>query len=260
MTEDQKNIVTDLATNLKPVVQKLTTNIAKLQKSCEDLNLKGYVEAYSHFERDFRTLVEIWDIHEKSGNDFVSQSDAWLSSPEYPQVLEASLRDLKVSFTGSFPDYDISPFKLSIQVDKRFVKLSMGKKIQKTNTFAPEPLAKWVSEQYYDLINSSFNSDQFCKELLGAYQYLGKNGTWVCLKDVYQILTLRSGTKQEYPESIFIFDISRLRENFKTEYKGYLFEFAPHHDQSKNYDVVNRNLNKAQQIGLICISDSPTVE
>jgi len=260
VTGDQKNVVADLATNLKSVVQKLATNITKLQKYSEDLNLKGYVEVYSRFEQDFRTLVEIWDIHEKSGNDFVSQTDAWLSSPEYPQVLEASLRGLKVPFTGNFPDYEIPPFKLSIQIDKRSVKLSMGKKIQKTNTFAPEPLAKWVSEQYYDLINKPFNSDQLCKELLGAYQYLSKNDAYVCLKDVYQILTLRSSTKQEYPESIFIFDISRLRENFKIEYKEYLFEFAPHHDPNKNYDIVNRNLNQPQQIGLMRICNSSTAE
>lgn len=258
MPEDQKNIVTDLATNLKPVVQKLATNIAKLQKSSEDLNLKVYVETYSHFERDLRNLMEIWDIHEKSGNDLVSQANAWFTGTEYPQVLETHLRDLKVPFAGSFPDYEIPPFKLSIQVNRRVVKLSMGKKSQQTNIFAPEPLANWVSEQYHDLINSPFNSDQLCKELLAAYQYLSKNNSSVSLKDVYQILTLRSNTRQEYPESIFIFDIGRLLESFKIEHKGHSFIFAPHLEHNKNYALIDRN-GTERQVGLMRISNVLTI-
>ena len=256
--EDQKNIVTDLATNLKPLVQKLAANIAKLQKSSEDLNLKVYVESYSHFERDLRTLVEIWDIHEKSGNDLVSQANTWFTGTEYPQVLETYLHNFKLPFTGSFPDYEIPPFKLSIQVERRVVKLSMGKKSQSTSVFAPEPLASWVSDQYHVLINSPFNSDQLCKELLAAYQYLSKNNSSVSLKDVYQILTLRSNTRQEYPESIFMFDIGRLLESFKIEYKGYSFIFAPHLEHNKNYTLIDRN-GTERQVGLMRISNILTI-
>ena len=252
--ENQKNIVTGLSNDLKPIVQKLATNITKLHKASEDLNLKIYIESYIHFERDLRTLIEIWDIHEKSGGDLVSKAIDWLNSTEYPQVLETHLRDLKVPFTGSFPDYEIPPFKLSIQVDKRFVKLSMGKKSQQTNIFAPEPLAKWVSAKYQALINSTFNSDQLCKEILEAYPYLSSRswGMSVSLKDIYQLLTLKGSTKKEYPESIFVFDLGRLLENRTIEYKGHSFDFQPHNTANKNYAVVNSK-GRERQLGLISI-------
>jgi len=246
--------VTELATRLRPVAQRLVKNIAKLQKSSQDLNLKGYIESYSSFDGDLQTILELWNGHDESGHDLVAQANDWLTSTEYPQLLEASLRNLKVPFTGSFPDYEIPPFKLSIQVERRFAKLSMGKKSQQINVFAPEPLANWVSEKYQSLINSSFNSDQLCKDILEAYPYLS-NKSWgvsVSLKDMYQLLTLRSNTKKEYPESIFMFDLGRLLESFKIEYKGYSFDFQPHKVANKNYAIIDRR-GKERQLGLISI-------
>lgn len=253
MPEDQ-NAVTELAASLKPLVQKLTKNLAKLQKSSQDLNLKGYVEAYSSFDGDLQTTVELWNSHEESDCDLVAQANNWLISQEYSQLLETCLCDLKVPFTGSFPEYEIPPFKLSIQVERRIVKLSMGKKSQQTNIFAPKPLADWVSEKYQTLMNSSFNSDQLCKELLEAYPYLSNKswGVTVSLKDIYQLLTLRSNTKKEYPEPIFMFDLGRLLESVKIEYKGHSFDFQPHKISNKNYAIIDRR-GKERQLGLISI-------
>ena len=174
---------------------------------------------------------------------------------DYIQQIESFLNQKQILFSGEFPDYQIPPFKLSFDLHKNVVKLSMGKKLFKSTVLEPERLASWVVKYYFQICNSSFNQVQFCKEIMSAYKYLGQSN-WrlqISVKDIYRILTIKSSTRKEYSESVFMFDLARLLQMPTIELDGFCFEFSANKDSGKNYFLTD-NRGKEKTVGLVSIS------
>ena len=160
----------------------------------------------------------------------------------------------KIVFTGTFPEYSIPPFKLVFNLHNNSVRLSMGRKSHQTFTLEPHSLVHWINKHYEPVVSSPFEQEQFCKEIMSAYKLLSQSN-WrrqISLKDVYQVLTIRGSTKQEYPESIFMFDLARLLQSPMIEIDNFYFEFAPHKEAKKNYFIANSQ-GQEKTIGLVSI-------
>ncbi|APB34350.1 hypothetical protein GlitD10_2024 [Gloeomargarita lithophora Alchichica-D10] len=226
---------------LLKVSKKITLDIHALKVAGDELNIRDYTLVSASLRQGVAKFLDIWHAWIEISDSFPKQAQEFINSSDYPQQLTACLEACEVPFSGDFPHYDIPPFKLSIRLDDPLAKLSMGRKSYQTHSLAPMTLAAWVAKNYKTLINSSFNRDRFCKELINVYPYLSQ-GDWgmpVPIKEVYTLLTLKTETKQDYPESRFIFDLSRLLEQYEISYNEYRFDFSPHKQRNKNYTVVN---------------------
>lgn len=234
--------------------KQINHKMQKLKIAGEELNMKDYTHLSNHLESEIEELLHLWRGFTEARTVFIAQAQALFNSADYPTELTAALTAQKIPFTGEFPSYDIPPFKLLIKLEQSLAKLSMGRKSQQTYSLSPKILAAWIAEHYKALVNSAFHHDRFCKELLSVYPYLS-HGNWgvpVPIKEVYALLTIKTEMKQEYPESRFIFDLSRLLEQYEIKYNEYSFEFSPHKQTNRNYQVVNQ-YGKERAIGNMTI-------
>ncbi len=234
--------------------KQISNKIQKLKTASEELNLKDYTNLSNNLEPEIETLLHLWRAFTEASHAFRVEAQELLKSPEYPMQLVAALQFQNIPFSGDFPNYDIPPFKLLIKMEQSLAKLNMGRKSQQTYSLSPKILADWIAENYKALVNRTFNHDRFCKELLSVYPYLS-HGSWgvpVPIQEVYALLTLKTEVKQDYPESHFIFDLSRLLEQYEIKDNLHTFEFSPHKQAKRNYVVVNQ-YKKERSIGNMTI-------
>lgn len=237
----------DQIASLSKLIKGMGATVKKLETAKNTLHIKDFHAGIEALRQDFTKL--------ENAKEFVENLEAILqklreqvTDPGYPIELESALRQQDLPFSGNFPSYDIPPFKLLVNIDNSTARLSMGKTSRPTGSLSPISLSQWVGKDYKKLVKSKFNHDQFCKELIQGYRYLSES-KWrlpVLIKDVYGILTIKAEAKQEYPESIFMFDLSRLLNQYEIKYterdgSEYIFDLSPHKDPAKNYTIVNES-------------------
>jgi hypothetical protein len=218
------------------------------KKARQEWDFKTFDQTLTSLSEILDLLTGSWQAQHSILQQAVATEQDWVNSEDYPAQVEDALRSAGIPYKGEFPTYEFPPFKLGFARDSGVVRLSIGRRSQQTKAFAPEVLVPWVVKQYQRVINSKFDASRFCKELLSAYEILnplshkGESVVWghpVPLKDIYTLLTLRQSTRQDYPEPIFIYDLTRLKEQVAIDYDGYRFELMPSRQQSKTYLLVN---------------------
>jgi hypothetical protein len=234
--------------------KKIKAGVQRLKTASDALNLRDYRRMLSNLAQDIEQFGNLWQEFLGVSHTFAEQAQALLHSADYAVQMTAALESAKIPCSGTFPNYDIPPFTLSIKLNQSLAKLSLGKKSFPTYALAPTAVAAWVVKKYKALLNRPFTQDRFCQELLRAYTYLhqGQWGTLVPLREVYKLLTLKAETRQEYPETHFIFDLGRLLEQYEIIYADYRFDFSSHKETKKNYTVVNQQ-GRERAIGMMSI-------
>lgn len=256
MTTSPENSTLEQIVSFSKLNSRVGITLKKLKTAENTLNIKDFKAGVETLGEDFTQMENTWS--ELFGNleDYSGKLSEQLNSPDYPTKLEAALKEQQVPFSGTFPNYDIPPFKLSINTENFTARLSMGRRSQQTSSLSPTSLSLWIAKIYKNLVNSQFNHDRFCKELIEAYLYLNPSDSeWrlpVLVKDVYKLLTIKNEAKQEYPESRFIFDLSRLLNQYEIKYGEYIFDFSPHKLPAKNYTLVNE-VGKERAVGNMII-------
>ena len=136
----------------------------------------------------------------------------------------------------------------------------MGKRTRQTKALASAALAAWVAKEYQQVVNSKFNAERFCQELLSAYEMLNRltlkedSVVWghpVTLKEIYKLLTLKYSAKQDYSEALFTYDLARLKGHFDICYSGHRFELVPSRNQSSGLLLVNSKGQESRVSSLI---------
>ncbi len=244
-------------TELLRLSQRISQQMKKLKTASEAFNLNDYRNLSRNVASDIEALSRLWQEFGEANHTFSTQTQALLHSPDYPLNLAAALQAENIPLAGNFPQYDIPPFKLWIKLEQPLAQLSMGRKSQQTYSLSPKALAAWVAKNYRAVVERTFDHRRFCKELLSVYPYLSHRnwGVPVPIKEVYALLTLRTEARQKYPESHFIFDLSRLLERYDIQYDQYSFAFSPHKQTHKNYIVANQQ-GKTRAIGHLTIFES----
>lgn len=248
----------DQITNFSKLIREMGATVKKLETAKNTLHIKDFqagIETLRQYFTQLENRKEFVENLEASSQKLREQ----VNDPDYPRELESALREQNLPFLGTFPNYDIPPFRLSVDIDKLTARLSMGRKSKQNGSLSPTSIAQWVGKDYKKLVNSKFNHERFCQELIQAYRYLSQS-EWrlpVLIKDVYGILTIKAEARQEYPESQFMFDLSRLLKQYEVKYterdgSEYIFDLSPHKQPAKNYTIVNES-GKERAVGNLII-------
>ncbi|MCY0878801.1 MAG: hypothetical protein OWU84_07670 [Firmicutes bacterium] len=135
---------------------------------------------------------------------------------EWSQRFRRALHSQYPPVEGEFPTFLVFPVEVRVDFARDAVYLNN----RSVRTLHPEAVARRVEREIDRLNQERFHGLQFAKALLRAYDLLQaeardsesgtKRGRAVKLRDVHQVLTLRSGASH-YTLHQFAFDIYRLR-------------------------------------------------
>ncbi len=231
--------------NLLKNLNKSWGKIKRVLNTWEINNFESLIKDANLEIKDFNNL---WRGTESILKTAYENKIKLLKSDQYKIDLEDSLKKLNMPFIGEFPEYDIVPLKLVINLNLLEAKLFYGRKSDKTNALNPKILSQWVFKKYKDLTGKKFDALSFMKELKEAYSivnqltYREKNVIWgkaVSLNDIYNKLTLRKASKQDYPKQLYLYELGRLKENSNMTFENYRFEFGFEKNPSKALLIVD---------------------
>lgn len=226
-----KNVLDDVIA----AATRLKNNLSKCKKSLNTWELKNLERLLAVCGSDLNKLIEDWEEKIQAVNQESNKARGFIGSEFYSQELEEALKKVGVPLRGSFPVYEFPPFKLTVDLSEEVVKLSLGRKQERSTSLLPGEVAVWVGKRYDKVVKRKIDSQRFCRDLLAAYEransliYKSENVLWgkaVPLNMIYDLLTLRLAAKSDYPKDVFTYELARLREQFEIRYKEYRFELG----------------------------------
>lgn len=236
-------------------VTEMNAKVIKLSKCWHGLRLIGETwnikSARVNLDNIHTVMTGLSHQWEEANRQLAEQLEAIrveLGSPAYANELERELKAVGIQFSGDFPQYVLPPFKLVISLDGLEARLSLGRKSEKTADLNPRQLAQWAGIRYKKVLARKFNATAFMKDLLEAYHIANRlhfrdkepsYGRAVPLQELYNILTIRQTSRQDYPLQFFVFDLGLLKESGVMELEKYRFEFGFARDQKKAIVVVD---------------------
>ena len=139
---------------------------------------------------------------------------------------EQALALAEVPYAGRFPQYDVFPFY--VKVDMASAAVSINNRTG--HVLRPAALAKLVRAEWEKVHRAAFNDQQFLKALYTLYDVLPKDLTrGAPLRRAHELLTVRIGTAA-YPLRQFAFDLYRVR-NTNMTWDGRMLVLNPSHDK-----------------------------
>ncbi|NLM77491.1 MAG: hypothetical protein GX173_05305 [Ruminococcaceae bacterium] len=238
----------DRLTALNTVVNGIAKSWHILKQTDMTWNIKN---ARQHLEKVRPLIQELAAGWQAAEVDLVAQSDKIsqeLQSDDYIVSLERELQAVGVQFSGSFPAYMLPPFKLNISLGNYEARLSLGRKNERTSDLNPQRLAKWVGMRYKKVLARKFNATSFMKDLIEAYRianqlkFHDKKMVWgraVPIIDLYDLLTVKATTRQDYPKQFFVFDLGLFKETATLEMDRYRFELGFARNPTRAMTVVD---------------------
>lgn len=246
MNGNDKN--SEILNQMNAAVQGLTTSWHVLRQTDKTWNIKN---AQTHLEKLTPLVTQLQDKYQAAVNELATLSDQislQLKSDEYIQALEQELRSAGVVFSGNFPSYMLPPFKLNVSLEAYEARLSLGRKNERTSDLQPQRLARWIAVRYKKVLARKFNAVSFMKDLIEAYRlanqlnFHGQKMVWgmaVPILDIYDLLTVKATTRQDYPKQFFIFDLGLFKESASLELDRYRFELGFARNPTKAMTVVD---------------------
>ncbi|CQR70478.1 hypothetical protein SOV_40110 [Sporomusa ovata DSM 2662] len=249
MEDSNKEIREKSATeNVDGLAKQLSKNWTSVKNSRNSWDFRSFDKALAAYSGGVDELTRSWSVYEQALKQEMEQSGRYVESQEYSQELEQALLAAQIPLQGTFPQYEFVPFKLTVAVEEKEIRLAIGRKQEKTVAMQPKQVAKWVATKYQKLIGKRFDGAGFMRELLGAYKVANKLayregqvlwGRAVALDELYELLTLKRGSRQEYPKPLFLFELGRLKEQFEMKLDEYQFEFGFPRKQEKAVTIVD---------------------
>jgi hypothetical protein len=239
-------------------LKRLVKTWAALKRSRKELDFKTATQVLNAPGQELQQLGDRWEQVQATLQEGIQTDQAFVASDAYPQAIEQALKDAGVPIKGEYPVYEFPPFKLTFTSDT--IRLGMGRRSQQIRAFAPDQVAAWVAREYRRVIDSKFDANRFCRELLSAYELLNQLsvkadqtlwGHSIPLKDIYRLLTLRQSSRQDYPEPLFTYDLARLKEQPEIFYESYQFELAPSRNQASSFLLVNSRGQESRVSNLV---------
>ncbi|RJX17302.1 MAG: hypothetical protein C4570_08285 [Ammonifex sp.] len=129
----------------------------------------------------------------------------------------AACRSHELQVSGSFPAYEVFPFRVRVHPDRRLVEVNE----RVVRLLRPRVFAAYLQEQKNRLYKESFNPVRFIDALASVYDTIlavrqANSGVTmqrdldVALLDVYDRLTPLPAQRRQYPLNMFAFDLHRL--------------------------------------------------
>ena len=243
-----------LAQNLERSLKETCAAMTKYQKAQEkdlvkgDLknlirNLQGFEQAYSQCGNLLNSLqdeIASFDVH------------TYLANGDFAQQLVAQCEQEGVDVVGTFPLYEMFPFR--VRIDSENEELFLDRK--KVSCLRPESFVDMVKRSQEKMMKGSFNVNQFLNELSMAYDLavikLGKKSDAdIYLNTLYKFLVPMSRSRREYDQQNYAFDLARLymAEPVLTK-DGRTYQFGPSRNNSKAIRILDRQ-NREQFLATI---------
>lgn len=136
---------------------------------------------------------------------------------EFEAGFLAACQTQGLKVTGSFPAYDVFPFRVRVYPERSTVEVNE----RVLRLLRPRALAGYLKAARDRLYRENFNAARFIDALARAYDTILAvrraeqgielpPGTDVPLHDLYEQLTLLPAHKRQYPRNMFAFDLHRL--------------------------------------------------
>ena len=136
-----------------------------------------------------------------------------------------------------------------------------GRRAERIHFLATDAVAEKISSRYKSIVNRPFNAGRFAKELRAAYEvanrlsFQNRNVQWgnvVSLKELYKLLTLRGGSRREYPEPHYIYDLSRFRQS-EMHFDNYRFELGTSREVGRTYLLIDPDTRREIRVSSLSI-------
>lgn len=211
--------------------KKAAKKLAALERAISTGDLKGFEKIAPALETELANAIAA--LPEARAK--YKSLQTWIKSSEYPVALEQKMAEAQLKWEGSFPVYQIHPFKLEVDVEGKDASLTFNRKTDKTSALDPSTLTQWVAQKRKKLMETPFHPEKFCDSLLEAYKianklmFTEKQALWgkgVSLRMIYELLTIRPQGKKDYPKELFVYDLSRWQETGAKNPNGMLFQLG----------------------------------
>lgn len=165
----------------------------------------------------------------------------YIESGEWTNQMLEFAKQARVDVQGSFPIYEMFPFKVRIDSENQDIYIDR----KKASYLRPSFFISKVSDMQAKLNKASFNAVKFATELANCYdQYIilkGKNSEAdVYLLDLYKLLVPMGRFKSDYNKQAFAFDIARLRRAGEVVLKdGRRIQLGSSRNEKKSIRVLN---------------------
>ncbi|MGI6649680.1 MAG: hypothetical protein ACOX5W_11705 [Bacillota bacterium] len=209
--------------------QKLLKSIGK---SLENGNLKNWTRDLGIMRSVLKEQEALIQAMQAQVDDFGVRD--YVENGDFAEQMLACCEQLGVDVKGSFPTFEMFPFKVKVDVENLDLYLDR-KRVQ---CLRPLAFVQEVKKNRDKLLRASFDARAFVKALVAAYdlvllkQNQGRTTKLeapdLYLKDLYDMLTPMSRQKREYDQQSFAFDLSRLyASDLRTTEDGRQFQFGP---------------------------------
>jgi len=230
------------------LIRRLNKNFTQLKKALSAWDKKTNDNILKLANENINQLGIVWETLRNQIISEAQDKEEILKSETYPASIEKTIQEAGLKFKGEFPNYEITPFKLNLNINEGTVRLSLGRKSETTGIFEPNRLAAWIANHYKSLVEKRFDSQRFCRDLLAAYEYGNKIayhndkvlwGKAVSIFTIYDLMTGYHVSRQIYPKNLFSYELGRLKEQYDICYKEYRFDFGQARNPSHGLVVVD---------------------
>lgn len=250
--------------NVENTLKESTKAWAQAGEAATTWDIQGLERAMKTLDQKQSELSTYWQEARKDLLELEQLLHDSLKESTYAVELEQCLRTAGIPLQRNFPEYDFPPFKLVIDSEAMEARLIYGRKVEKTRVLQPTKLSEWVALRYQKVVGKKFDAKRLMKELMGAYQYAnrytyrGEDVLWgraISLELLYDLLTLRKPSKQDYPKSLYLYELGLLKEQPDLSVDGFAFEFGFAREQSKALVLVDSRGRESRVSSLTIYQD-----
>jgi len=219
---------------MKKEIMLINSQLTQIENNLKIWNLKDIYKKIDNIKAALDNLQTNSDSYINGLKNSIEQINFSLNSEDYIRLITDEFNEKKLNVLGEFPKYLLGPFKINFFPKDNLIEMVYGKKKKRIFSFEPKAAVSEIYKEYKKLLEKPFNKNEFCKELLRAFERLNRNqynnldvkwGSPVSLIKIYDILTLKSAVKKEYYINNFSFDISKLKETDMI-YENKMFELT----------------------------------
>lgn len=246
---------------LKRTLRSLVSLIRKLEKAQNTWDFTDFAKNRTKFEERIKDVFEIWESELSRLEGNLSEKQQILQQPEYREELISALQAKDLPLEGDFPDFQLGPFRLKIETENKQIIFKFGRRTEKIRFLEPGVVADRISSRYNSILRRRFNANRFAQQLIVAYKvanrlsFQERNVQWgrvVPLKELYTLLTLRNESRREYPESYYIYDLSRFRQS-EMRFNNYRFELGFSREVGRTYLLIDPDTRREIRVSSLSI-------
>lgn len=209
---DLKNWTKDINA-LRNSLQETDNALTRLQESVEGFNIRNYVE-----------------------------------SGEFHKQLISNCESLSVDVKGDFPNYEMFPFRVRMDVEN----LDMFLDRKKIQCMRPLAFVQTVKASRDKMLKAPFEPSSFVSELATAYdlallkqnqgKVISSSSSDIYLKSLYNFLTPMRRFRKDYDQQSFAFDLARLYSSeVDSTDDGRKFQFGPSRNIGKCVRILDKD-------------------